>query len=175
MAMLTIDVDDGEAMTYLRQFIDRIENPRSLMLEIGEEIADSTMRRFATSTGPDGERWAPNTETTILRYLEGSGGVYGKKDGRLTRKGAGVVMGKKPLIGETRNLSSTIDYQLDGDLSVMVGTPAIYGAVQQFGAERGSLGGGSPWGDIPARPFLGLSDEDEQTILDLVASYLSPE
>jgi phage virion morphogenesis protein len=171
MALLTIDYDDRDAAAYLAGLVGRLSDLRPLMLEIGAEVQDSTQRRFATSTGPDGERWAPNTETTILMYLAGRGGVYGKKDGKLTKKGAGTVMGKKPLVAEG-NLAGTIDYQLDGDSAVMIGTPTIYGGVQQFGADAGSLGGGAPWGDIPARPFLGLSDADERTILDLVGSYL---
>lgn len=30
------------------------------------------------------------------------------------------------------------------------------------------------WGDIPARPFLGLSPSDEQGILDIVEEFLTP-
>jgi len=30
-----------------------------------------------------------------------------------------------------------------------------------------------PWGDIPARPFLGLSDEDRSGILDIVSEALA--
>lgn len=29
-----------------------------------------------------------------------------------------------------------------------------------------------PWGDIPARPFLGASDDDQANIVSLVRSYL---
>ena len=29
------------------------------------------------------------------------------------------------------------------------------------------------WGDIPARPYLGLSENDEQSILDIIRSYLA--
>jgi phage gpG-like protein len=28
------------------------------------------------------------------------------------------------------------------------------------------------WGDIPARPFLGVSQADEENILDIVSRYL---
>lgn len=174
MTLLAIDLDADSAIAYLQGLAGRLDDTRPLLLEIGEEVMDSTKRRFATGTAPDGTAWAPNTETTILMYLAGRGGVYGK-DGRLTKKGAGAVMGKKPLIGETGNLASTIDYQLDGDSAVLIGTPEIYGGVQQFGADRGSLGGGAPWGDIQARPFLGLSGDDERVILDLVEGYLDGE
>ncbi|WP_370584767.1 hypothetical protein [Paracoccus sp. IB05] len=30
-----------------------------------------------------------------------------------------------------------------------------------------------PWGDIPARPFLGISAEDETNLVELVEEYLT--
>jgi phage gpG-like protein len=59
-----------------------------------------------------------------------------------------------------------------------------YAATQQYGARRGEFGTGSyktrkgtfpmPWGDIPARPFLGFSDDDQAIILGIVRRYLKP-
>lgn len=47
--------------------------------------------------------------------------------------------------------------------TVEVGTNLIYAATHQFGdARRG----------IPARPFLGITDEDQAEIRDLVTAYL---
>ena len=57
----------------------------------------------------------------------------------------------------------------------------MYAAVQQFGARAGSLWSGkdrrgrnakAPWGDIPARPYLGLSAKDERNIMEIVRDYL---
>jgi phage gpG-like protein len=52
----------------------------------------------------------------------------------------------------------------------------IYAAVQQFGAAKGAFGRTSrgapiPWGNIPARPFLGISAEDEPLMLEIVAEW----
>ncbi len=161
MSLLVIDYNDRVVQGYLGRVQARLGDVRPLLLEIGEELQDSTLRRFGTSTGPDGEAWAPNTEATIERYLAGKG----KK---------ATAAGKKPLIGASGNLSTTIDFQLDGDSAVLIGSPWPYAAPQQFGADKGSLGPNAPWGDIPARPFLGVSDDDARTILDLVDDYLSP-
>ncbi len=54
-----------------------------------------------------------------------------------------------------------------------IGSPSIYAGTHQFGAAKGAFGSTSkgapiPWGDIPARPFLGLSDADEADIRDLI-------
>jgi phage gpG-like protein len=53
----------------------------------------------------------------------------------------------------------------------------VYAAAQQFGMKKGYAGRNSkgrpiPWGDIPARPFLGISDYDKATILDFIAMNL---
>ena len=66
-----------------------------------------------------------------------------------------------------------------------MGSPTIYAGTQQFGAEKGAFdsyghtgfGGHEltlpiPWGDIPPRPFLGLSNDDRDEIAALVSDYV---
>ncbi len=53
-----------------------------------------------------------------------------------------------------------------------IGTDAKYGAVQQLGAKRSDYP--HLWGDIPARPYLGLSEEDREEALETLARHLSP-
>jgi len=49
------------------------------------------------------------------------------------------------------------------DATLELGTNLVYGATHQFGApERG----------IPARPFLGLADDDEAAILEIIRRHL---
>jgi phage gpG-like protein len=43
----------------------------------------------------------------------------------------------------------------------------------QFGAAKGSLGSGAPWGNIPARAFLGVSDEDRAKIHETIEEWLA--
>lgn len=169
--MIAIQADDRAVLYALRQISGRLGDTAPGLKAIGETLTESTKHRFDTSTGPDGERWAPNTETTILRYL----GVYKgsfSKTGRITAKGADRAMSKKPLIGETKSLSSTISWLLEGN-AVLIGSPMIYAGVQQFGADAHEFGD-APWGDIPAREFLGVSDEDRREILDVFSDYLLP-
>ena len=83
---------------------------------------------------------------------------------------------KKPLIGETRRLSTEISYQIAAD-GVEVGSSMQYAAVQHFGAKKGEFGrtrrgAPIPWGDIPPRPFLGISEVDRAAILDIIADHL---
>lgn len=177
MALITISIDDRAIVAALADLSRRVADLSPALREIGEDLQASTKARFNTSTAPDGSRWAPNSETTILRYLSGVSGAYGKKSG-MTQKGMKALLGKKPLVREG-HLQDTIDYDVVDGHTLLVGSPQKYAAVQQFGANKGEFGANRrgrpiPWGDIPARPFLGVSDEDQRSILETLGHYLVP-
>lgn len=181
-APIRIDVDTTEVRAAFARLVAAGRDPRPALAEIGEDVSESTRQRFATETGPDGRRWAPNTQTTILRYLAAKTGVRDKqgrhtgtrkgyfgKDGRVTQKGAQVVSGKRILQGLSGSLASQIGYQLEPG-AVTVGSSMAYAAMMQFGGTRAQFP--HLWGDIPARPFVGLSADDERNILDILARHL---
>ena len=62
-----------------------------------------------------------------------------------------------------------MDYQIFGD-TLVIGNTMEYAAMMQFGGSRADYP--QLWGDIPARPFLGISDEDEKMILSVIGDYL---
>jgi len=169
--MISIEVNDKEVLDILDQMIKRGKNLQPAMREIGEDVTESTKQRFVTATDPEGTPWASNsTETTIPRYLGAFGGSH-KKDGTLSKRGEARSAAKKPLTGETRALATTINYQLVGSTGVSIGSPMVYAAMQQFGGTKAEFP--HLWADIPARPFLGLSEADTTSILDIVGSYLT--
>jgi phage gpG-like protein len=148
---------------------------RPALLEIGEDMAEATKGRFSSATAPDGTAWAPNSAVTLARYSS----MFARKSGDgLTKRSSAKLANKKPGTGETRALGTTINYQLQGDDAVGIGSPMIYAGTFHYGAKSGEFGatrqGGFPlpWGDIPARPFLGASDDDTANIVSLVRSYL---
>lgn len=175
--MFSIEYEDREVLDYLNMLAVRIDDMTPAMHDIGQNLSETTQRRFDTSTSPDGDPWAPNTEVTILEYL----GLYKssfKKDGGESAKGVARRGSKKPLIGDTGSLFSTIFHDAGRDFAV-IGSPMEYAITQQFGARQGQYGRDRrnhpiPWGDIPARPFLGASEEDKRSILDIVQGYLKP-
>jgi len=127
--------------------------------DVGEYMVEATKERFRTGIGPDGAAWAPKSQTTIAAYLA-------RGDGSHT----------KPLIGPTRRLSSEINYGASNE-GVAVGLSLIYALVQQLGARKGEFGTTSkgapiPWGNIPARPFLGVDRDDEVSIVEIFEEYL---
>lgn len=177
--MIRMEIDADKTIGYFKELEARSDDQTPVLRQIGEALMDSTKQRFATSTAPDGTPWRKNSPDTVRRYLEKRNGqkAFSKRHkGFHTKFGATAAGNKKPLIGETRRLSSEIYYQA-GPNFVLVGSGLIYSAVQQFGAKKGAFGKtkrGSPipWGDIPARPYLGLSASDTTLVLDLVGAFL---
>jgi phage virion morphogenesis protein len=125
---------------------------RPVMKEVGEELAESTKRRFETSTAPDGHHWAPIKPGTVLarhqkmldyygdRPLMASGQLFKSVTNKVTRGGAAAEIGvKRPF------------------------ARGVGPEVHQFGTRNGR---------IPARPFLGLSDTDRITVLDILQTFI---
>lgn len=195
--MIKIEVHDREVLDAFNRLQAASIDLTPSMRAIGELLIESTKRRFDTSTGPDGERWAPNTRATMEALLtRGSGQFaaysdvstrkrkytragtkagYFLKDGALGYKGRNLMMHKKPLV-DLGLLQATIGYDADAD-RVLVGSPMEYAGTHQFGAVQGALGRTRrnvpiPWGDIPARPFLGVSNADRDGILEILQNHL---
>lgn len=176
--MFKITLDDLDTQRVFGKLVTAGANLRPLMKAIGEGLQQSTKDRFASGTAPDGSRWLPNSTVTVARFLTKQSGNFGK-NGKITKKGAERAGNKRPLIGISKDLGRSINYVVSdtgvdiGPPSIFSGSPMIYASTQQFGAKARSFKGGkSPWGDIPARPFLGLSTDDEQIIRDATADFI---
>lgn len=153
--MIRIEIDDRELRAAMLRLQRQVGDLSPFLREAGELLSQSTIDRFGRGVAPDGSRWAPNSPVTLARKR-----------------------GSKPLIGETRELSRGIAYRAGRD-TVEVGSSRIYAATQQFGAKAGAFGKSKrghkiPWGDIPARPFLGVSAADRSALLDALAEHLGP-
>jgi phage gpG-like protein len=172
MASITVTVDDKTVLDVLRRITQRFtaDGLRPAMKEIGEELAESTTRRFTTLTGPDGKPWRALEEGTILaRYRA----LLGKS--RATRKKKGKNAGQQKVtaavhpflrpLDVTGELRRSIRYQVtDGGASVSIGTNRTFSEDKGVGAEVHQFGTKT----IPARPFLGLSQNDKTTVLDIL-------
>lgn len=188
---ITFRIDSAEVLARLQQIARRVDDMTPAMRAIGEVMSKSTKQRFASSTGPDGQRWKALALATVLaRLAEMSGKFsaytnvktrkegrlrtgdkkgYFDKGGKLAAKGAAAVMNMKPLVA-TGILANTIRYQVGADgNSVAIGTNRFAGeweggaAVHQFGDKKGN---------IPARPFLGISDADRGEVLAILDRFL---
>lgn len=148
---------DGEVEELLARLNQMSEIDRAgVMNAIAEGIRTSTLERFRSEESPEGSKWKPSIRAE-------------RKGGKTLTKSAG--------------LKNSIKAQADGS-GAAVGTNLIYAATHQFGAERTIRAKKSRYlrfqiGDrwvsvpsvrvnIPARPFLGISQEDKEEIKEIL-------
>lgn len=171
-SLISIQIDDADVRAGLQALARQAQHLEPALREIGEVLTNSTKQRFADQAGPDGAKWAANTELTLERYLGRTKGNY-KKSGDLSAKGK-KRLGSKKVLTQDGFLGDTIHPQLQGD-TLLVGTGLVYGAVQQFGNPDNRFyntprGAKAP---IPPRPYLGISTDDRARILAILEDYLS--
>lgn len=124
----------------------------ALLEGVGAILESGARQRIQeTKQAPDGTDW-----TDLRRDYAASDHAPGSDQGSLLYR--------------TGALNDSLFFELDGDGAVRVGSPLVYAAIQQFGPENGS----EDFGIIP-RPYLGVSDEEEDGILDLVSRLTGSE
>lgn len=158
--MIESEFKHDELSPALEALARHLGNKRDLMDELGELAAKQTKDRFPTGQAPDGTPWAPKSQATLDAY-------GARKSNRVDRR---------PLFGPSGRLSSEIIYQAD-ESSVEWGSALIYAGVMQGGAAEGAFGSMSsgspiPWGNIPARPFIGLSGDNARALTDAIYEWL---
>ncbi|MDI5994416.1 phage virion morphogenesis protein [Pseudomonas sp. MDMC216] len=145
--MIQTRVDNQRVLDALNGLMKHAQDVRPALQDMGEYFIESTKRRFATKTAPDGTRWEDNSSVTEERK--------GKND---------------PLIGESRRLSNEIHYRATAT-TLEWGSSLVYAGMQQFGGLKAAYP--HLWGNIPKREFLGMSSEDEAMALEILQEHLA--
>lgn len=156
---IRIEGDTNALMKKLRQLSNIDKNGLDKVL--GETIKTSTRDRFRTEKAPNGKKWEPSKRA-------------------ITNGGVTLV--------NSAVLKNSITYQ-SNETGFAVGTNSIYAATHQLGDKRtisaNSSNGlrfkiGDQWVtkkevkvDIPARPFLGISAEDEDEIKSTIEDFVN--
>ena len=110
--------------------------------EVGEYFLESTQDRMSREESPDGKAWEPLSVNTLEQ-----------KD--LTNQSGKILRGYG-------TLADLLSYQINGN-QLMFGSNMEYAATHQFGRDSAN---------IPARPFLGINNEDESEIVAILRSHL---
>ncbi len=152
---IEIELDDTRAQNALQRLIAAGADLSPALRDIGEHILKNTEHRFNTQQDPDGKPWTPLSPTTLKRKRN-------NRDKILTGRG---------------HLRGNLADQLGRDY-VEIGSPFKYANTHQFGARKGAFGKTQrgapiPWGDIPARPFLGVSGDDRRAINAIITDYIA--
>jgi phage virion morphogenesis protein len=109
----------------------------ALLDDLGAEVVSQTQRRIGEEkTGPDGERW-PAWSASHARTRHGN----------------------QSLLVASGDLLDTITHVVSGE-RVEIGSNLVYAAAHQFGLDM-SVVSSRRRVTIPARPYLGLSGDNE--------------
>lgn len=164
-----------------RDFSDNSNFVRDTLKMVGSIYKEETLKCFENESDPKGNPWAPLTKTTIRHKSKG-------RDWGDWPKG---IAAQPSRIGKwDGDLIKGIRFRTVGN-TVVVGSNIVWakqfheGAKKgQYGKFRSSLSTGktkkglgkllsSPWGRVPARPFLGINKEANARILKLLMSRLT--
>jgi phage virion morphogenesis protein len=143
--MITIKIDSEQLQKELKKLLQLARDRRPLMKNIAGMMHNAVEENFAQEGRP---KWIPLSPKTIA-----------------ARQKKGYWPGQ--ILQQTGRLAASITQYADNDQAV-VGTNAVYAAIHQFG---GKAGRGKKV-NIPARPYLQLTDEDMEEILKAVKEYL---
>lgn len=167
-ARIQAELDDTEIQRAVFRLAAMGQNMLPVARAVGVGLVRNTQDRFRAARDPDGIAWKPLNKA----YLE-------------IKRGPGILREA----GMRGGLMASITFRANagaGGASVQIGTNKIYGAVHQFGATikpkdpNGRLFLRTPdgliWGaarqvTIPARPYLGISREDRETIMDVLDAF----
>ncbi len=145
---ISIDYDSQAVTDVLNQLIANVSDTQPAMMEIAEYLHERTRDHFDNQQDPDGTPWAPLAASTLKAKQ---------------RKGVPI---DKILHGQSLHLRDTIfPFWSNGEAGVSTGPGTeAYAATQQFGADERN---------IEARPFLGLSAEDETEVIEIMNQFLT--
>lgn len=150
MTVSTITIDDQQIIDSLRELHHLTGNLAPVLDEIGSLVQDNVLLNFREQHDPEGNDWLELSDATLAQR---------RKNGR----GAEILR-------DRGILNRSITYNVSGQ-SVEIGTDEKYANMMQYGGTKTDF----PWlwGDIPARPFLGVSDTDKAEINALLLRKLA--
>lgn len=157
MAKNGVSLNWGGFDRALGNAIHRMGDTQDLMDSIGETLRSSTLKRFDDEEDPTGKKWKPSARAAA------EGGKTLDKEG---------------------HLKDSIDYHATSS-KVMVGSNLPYARIHQLGGtiqpKKGKflkfrgLDGENVFVKevtIPARPYLGISDDDREEIIATMTDFL---
>ncbi len=145
--MIKISLNDIQAAQQLHNIARQLQQPRKLYGVLGETLKKIHAERFKQEVDPQGNGWQPLSAKTLARK---------QKKGKSTK-----------ILRQDGYLSDRTAYNYNNK-NVEFGSDAKYARLHQFG---GKAGRGKKV-TIPKRPWLGVSQQDEQKLLRKATALL---
>lgn len=155
MSMIRIEFDDLARRHRALEKLQSRHERRNLMDTIGAYGESSTRQRFIDGVGPDGEQWKESGR------VRAQGGQTLRDEGRLMNS---ITFEASPDHAEWgSNLIYAGIHQVGGRITAKNAKALVFNIGNQTIAVKSV--------DIPARPFLGISAEDEREIGHIVNDW----
>ena len=149
MNKVEIVLSDSPVLQVLGSLLDKLDDLSEPMNDIAAVLESATEGAFDAEADPvTGQAWASLSDSYLKANPKRQGG--------------------KKLQGSAGGLAASVTAD-SGDFWAAIGSNKIYAAIHQFGGTDDMPAG--PAG-IPARPYLGVSREDEQSMLGSLGEYL---
>lgn len=164
--MITIQIEDREVLRALDALRARVGDMTPAMRAAAQVLRSDILERFDTQTAPDGASWKPLSAASILsRARRHAPAGYRKRRAQTVAR---FASGAKALL-DTGQLRNSIKVLRANAAEAVVGTKLPYAAIHHFG---GKAGRGRKV-TIPARPFMGLSREGQQSLMDVIVQHIA--
>ncbi|MGK4302781.1 phage virion morphogenesis protein [Shewanella xiamenensis] len=149
MNKVEIVLSDSPVLQVLGSLVDKLDDLSEPMNDIAAVLESATEGAFDAEADPvTGQAWQSLSDAYLKANPKRQGG--------------------KMLQVHDGGLASSISAE-SGDFWAAIGSNKPYAAIHQFGGTDDMPAG--PAG-IPARPYLGVSREDEQSMLGILGEYL---
>lgn len=155
-------------------------NSQNMYRAVGEYMRQQTLQNFEGEHAPDGEKWAPLSEVTKARRRQGKG------------------VSSDRILQDTGALRGSIGYKVSPDGVIIgtvkgnLGTVLRYANAHQYGIPRSMMKQirvstpdrngryfsrmmNVPWGPIPARPYVGVTQRNLDRIASIIERYILKE
>jgi phage virion morphogenesis (putative tail completion) protein len=139
---------EAEGLTQAMAALNSLGDPRRVgegLAQIGGLIESQTRRRFDERTSPDGEAWSPWSDTYRLSRRHG-----------------------QSLLVASGAFRDSVAWDLSGD-ELRVGSNMVFAGLHQDGGTGDMAPGPAA---VPARPWLGVSDDNAAEIEQALADWI---
>ena len=182
MAGATLEFDNGKALTAIQAAADAMGNPEPMLRDMGEYLLIAHDARFAGQSAPDGTPW-PALSPRYQRRKRKNADKILMLDGYLKNLLRYQVDGGELLFGSDRPYAAIQHF--GGEIQIAARSQQAYfqrgrdGEVgNRFVAKRRSnfaqwVTMGPYTIRIPARPFLGTSEQDDDELLAIAQRHLA--
>ena len=169
---------EGAALAALAAIVDRLDHPYPMYDDIGASLVTSTQRRFEEGRGPDGSPWPKSVRAKM------TGGKTLIESARLMNSqthnasDAGVEVGTNVVYAAIHQLGGVIDQaarqhtiyrrydERTDELSDLFVKKSKANYAEDVTIPARKI-------NMPARPFLGIDENDEREILRIAADHVA--